>query len=130
EFPPLWGPDSYNDGAGMARSITAARFIRANMPFGVDFEHPVLTPEDAFDVAAYVNSHPRPHKEGTEADYPNRLLKPADAAYPPFADPFPADQHRIGPWPPIERWLRDRGKGAHSEDGGPPAAIPESRQHP
>jgi thiosulfate dehydrogenase len=41
EFPPLWGPKSYNDGAGMARNITAADFIRANMPFGTDSEHPV-----------------------------------------------------------------------------------------
>ncbi|MDN3565110.1 c-type cytochrome [Paeniroseomonas aquatica] len=32
QFPPLWGPDSYNDGAGMARTITAARFVHANMP--------------------------------------------------------------------------------------------------
>ena len=35
QFPPLWGPDSYNDGAGMARPITAASFVRANMPFPI-----------------------------------------------------------------------------------------------
>ena len=43
-----------------------------------------------------------------EIDYPNPLLKPADAAYPPFADPFPAEQHRVGPWPPIQEWLKDK----------------------
>ena len=109
QFPPLWGPESYNDGAGMARSITAAGFIRANMPFGTDFEHPVLAPQDAFDVAVFVNSQPRPHKAGVENDYPNPSLKPADAAYPPFADPFPAEQHRLGPWAQIQQWLKRNG---------------------
>src|SRR3984957_11036910 len=42
-FPPLWGPDSYNDGAGMARAITVAQFVRANMPFGITFEAPALS---------------------------------------------------------------------------------------
>jgi len=106
QFPPLWGPESYNDGAGMARSITAASFIRANMPFGTDFEHPVLAPQDAFDVAVFMNSQTRPHKAKVESDYPNPSLKPADAAYPPFADPFPAEQHRVGPWAPIQQWLK------------------------
>lgn len=105
QFPPLWGPESYNDGAGMARSITAASFIRANMPLGADFEHPVLAQQDAFDVAVFVNSQPRPHKAKLGADYPDRALKPADAAYPPFADPFSVEQHRLGPWSPIQQWL-------------------------
>jgi thiosulfate dehydrogenase len=33
-MPPLWGSDSFNDGAGMARLITAANFIHFNMPHG------------------------------------------------------------------------------------------------
>jgi thiosulfate dehydrogenase len=106
QFPPLWGPQSYNDGAGMARSIIAADFIRVNMPFGTDLEHPVLAPQDAFDVAVFINSQPRPHKAGVENDYPDPSLKPADATYPPFADPFPAEQHRVGPWAPIQQWLK------------------------
>lgn len=106
QFPPLWGADSYNDGAGMARTITAARFVHANMPLGTTFEAPVLSPEDAFDVMAFVNSQPRPHKEGLEADYPDRSKKPADAAYPPFVGPFPPEQHRYGPWQPIQDWIR------------------------
>ena len=48
-FPPLWGPDSFNDGAGMARVLTAARFIKARMPLG----EPTLTDDEAFDVAGY-----------------------------------------------------------------------------
>lgn len=63
-YPPLWGPDSYNTGAGMHRVIKAAGFIRANMPFGTTYEAPVLSEEEAFDVAAYINSQVRPEKEG------------------------------------------------------------------
>ena len=55
-FPPLWGPDSFNDGAGMHRVLTAARFIKARMPLG----EPTLTDDEAFDVAAFINSQPRP----------------------------------------------------------------------
>lgn len=56
-FPPLWGANSYNWGAGMARIDTAAGFIKANMPLGKPFS---LSDQDAWDVAAYINSHERP----------------------------------------------------------------------
>ena len=56
-FPPLWGRDSYNAGAGMDRVPTAAAFIKANMPLG---QGGTLTDQQAWDVAAYMNSHPRP----------------------------------------------------------------------
>jgi thiosulfate dehydrogenase len=128
EFPPLWGPESYNDGAGMARSITAASFIRANMPLGTDFEHPALAPEEAFDVAVFINGQPRPHKAGIENDYPDRWLKPADAAYPPFADPFSLDQHRVGPWLPIQQWLKQNA-GSDGAAGDTPLANPEVGEH-
>ena len=105
-FPPLWGADSYNDGAGMARNITAAWFVHANMPQGVTFADPLLSPEDAFDVAAYLNQQRRPRKAQLERDYPNRWLKPADAAFPPLLGPFSARQHALGPWPPIIDWLK------------------------
>ena len=75
QFPPLWGPDSYNDGAGMARPITAASFIHANMPFGTDFAHPVLSAQDAFDVAVFIDSQPRPHRVGNEQDFPDRCAE-------------------------------------------------------
>ena len=107
QFPPLWGPDSYNDGAGMARPITAANFIRANMPFGTDYAHPVLNAQDAFDVAVFVDSQPRPHRIGNERDFPDRSLKPADATYPPFLGPFPPLQHLTGPWQSIQQWQKD-----------------------
>ncbi len=106
QFPPLWGPDSFNDGAGMARPITAANFIRANMPFGTVFAHPVLSPQDAFDVAVFIESQNRPHRVGNEQDFPDRSLKPVDATYPPFLGPFPPLQHLTGPWPPIQQWMK------------------------
>ncbi|HCK81541.1 MAG TPA: cytochrome C [Candidatus Competibacteraceae bacterium] len=55
-MPPLWGLGSYNKGAGMANIPTAAAFIKANMPLGA----PVLTDQEALDVAAYMNSQLRP----------------------------------------------------------------------
>ena len=56
-FPPLWGPRSYNWGAGMHRVPTAAAFIKANMPLG---KRDYLSDQQAWDVAAYINSFPRP----------------------------------------------------------------------
>lgn len=55
-IPPLWGAESYNDGAGMDNVDTFAAFIYANMPY----DDPSLTEEQAYDVAAYVHEQPRP----------------------------------------------------------------------
>lgn len=56
-FPPLWGPESFNWGAGMGRINNAAAFIKANMPLGMGG---TLTDQQAWDVALYMNSHERP----------------------------------------------------------------------
>jgi thiosulfate dehydrogenase len=108
-YPPLWGPDSFNDGAGMHRLISSANFIRANMPFGVNYTAPALSEADAWDVAAFVNSQPRPSRAHRELDYPDRTKKPVDAAFPPFNDSFPVEQHRLGPFKPILAAL-DKGR--------------------
>lgn len=97
-YPPLWVPDSYNDGAGMARLLTAARFIKGNMPLGATAENPLLSDEEAYDVAAYINSHSRPEKIGKEHDYPNLAKKPQDCPYPPYDDQIPQQQHKYGPY--------------------------------
>jgi thiosulfate dehydrogenase len=60
-FPPLWGPDSYNDGAGMDRYQRIVGFVRHNMPRGVDPLHPQLTLQQGWDVSAFVIAQPRPH---------------------------------------------------------------------
>jgi len=75
--PPLWGPRSFNIGAGMARARTAAAFIRANMPFD---RAVILTDQQAIDVAAFVDGHHRPDFAGKENDWPNGDAPP-DAAY-------------------------------------------------
>ena len=103
-FPPLWGDNSFNDGAGMHRLLTAAKFVKAKMPLG----KADLDDDSAFDVAAYFNSKPRPRVEGLEKDYPDRAKKPIDTAYGPYADAFPAEQHQFGPYPPIEAFYKSR----------------------
>ncbi len=101
-FPPLWGPDSFNTGAGMHRVLTSARFIKARMPLG----KPDLTNDEAFDAAGYINSQPRPEMAHLDLDYPDRKTKPIDNGYGPFADPFPLEQHRFGPFAPIESFYK------------------------
>jgi thiosulfate dehydrogenase len=97
-YPPLWGNDSFNDGAGMGRMLTAAKFIKGNMPLGATSESPILTDEEAYDVAAYINSFERPSKLAKEKDYPDLSKKPKDSPYPPFADNKPQEQHKYGPF--------------------------------
>ena len=76
-FPALWGPKSFNIGAGMARLKTAAAFIKINMPLGQDN---TLTSQQAFDIAAYVLRQPRPDFIGKARDWP-KGGKPEDAPY-------------------------------------------------
>lgn len=99
--PPLWGADSFNDGAGMARLITVANFVHFNMPHGTDYLDPQLSTEEAWDVGAFVISQPRPKKAGLEEDFPDLLMKPIDASYGPYADKFTQTQHTYGPFAPI-----------------------------
>jgi thiosulfate dehydrogenase len=75
--PPLWGPRSYNVGAGMARINTAASFIHALMPIDRAQQ---LTPQQAFDVATYINTRPRPNFPAKARDWPHGG-KPPDADY-------------------------------------------------
>ncbi|MGE0287912.1 MAG: c-type cytochrome [Bradyrhizobium sp.] len=105
-LPPLWGPGAYNDGAGMARLINFANFVHFNMPHGADYLNPQLTPAQAWDVAAYVLSQPRPHRAGLEKDFPDLLNKPVDAPYGPYADKFSEKQHKYGPFGPIRAAIR------------------------
>ncbi len=105
-FPPLWGPDSFNTGAGMNRMLMATRFIRHNMPLGASHDASQLTDDEAYDVAAHMLSQPRPVKANLEADFPARWNKPIDAAFPPYVLGFTPDQHRFGPFPPMAEKAR------------------------
>jgi thiosulfate dehydrogenase len=74
-FPPLWGPQSFNVGAGMARVSVAAAFVQAKMPLG---NAGALTDQEAYDIAAYFTAQPRPNYPGTRNDWP-KGGRPADA---------------------------------------------------
>lgn len=100
-LPPLWGKDSFNNGAGMSRLLTAASFIKGNMPLGTTAAKPTLTDEQAYDVAAYILSQPRPMMKNLERDFPLRYNKPVDAAYPPFVGGGTPDEHKFGPFQPL-----------------------------
>jgi thiosulfate dehydrogenase len=99
-YPPLWGKNSYNDAAGLYRISNFAKFIKYNMPLGANYEHKILSDEDAWDVAAFVNSQPRPHKD-TPNDWKKIHEKPIDHPFGPYADPFDENQHKYGPFQPI-----------------------------
>lgn len=107
-YPPLWGDDSYNNGAGMTRVITAAQFIKTNMPFGATYENPILSDEECYDVAGYINQQERPVKNNLEADFPDLTKKPVSAPYPPYADKFSVEQHQVGPFQPIMEFYKQR----------------------
>lgn len=101
QYPPLWGPRSYNDGAGLYRVTNLAKYVKAAMPFGASFDHPQLTNKQAWDVAAFINSQPRPHR-ATPRDWPDIRKKPVDHPFGPYADAFSEKQHKFGPYQPIE----------------------------
>jgi thiosulfate dehydrogenase len=101
QYPPLWGPNSYNDGAGMYYISNLAGFVKNNMPFGTTYTDPQLTDEQAWDVAAFVNSQPRPHRDQRN-DWKNKAKKPVDFPFGPYADPFTEQQHKYGPFAPTK----------------------------
>jgi thiosulfate dehydrogenase len=120
QFPPLWGPDSYNNGAGMSRILTAAAYALHNMPIGTTFDAPVLTDDEAYDVAGYIVSQKRPEKTNLGNDFPIRIQKPIDTPYGPYADNFSGEQHKFGPFGPIRaniQQLAAESQTAHA--GGP-----------
>ncbi|HET7228431.1 MAG TPA: c-type cytochrome [Longimicrobium sp.] len=76
---PLWGPRSWNDGAGMARVYTAAGFIRHAMPLTAPGS---LSDREAQEVAAYINTQPRPSFPHKSEDYPASAIPPDAVYYP------------------------------------------------
>ncbi len=104
-YPPLWGPNSYNIGAGLYRISNFAGFVKYNMPLGVKYDTPQLSDEEAWDVAAFVNSMPRPSKDLSK-DWPRTAGKPFDHPFGPYADPFPESQHKFGPWGEVKKFYK------------------------
>jgi thiosulfate dehydrogenase len=103
QYPPLWGEHSYNQGAGLYRLSRLAGYVKSNMPFGSSYAFPLISDEDAWDVAAFVNSQERPAKD-LSSDWPDISKKPTDHPFGPFADGFSEQQHKYGPFQAIEDW--------------------------
>jgi thiosulfate dehydrogenase len=111
EYPPLWGASGYQPGSSLHRVIKQARWLKANMPHDLaKWYEPVLTDEECFDVAAFVNDdriHQRPNPKAF--DYPNIADKNIDYGKGPFIDTFTEMQHKFGPWPPIIDYWKAKG---------------------
>ena len=104
-YPPLWGEHSYNDGAGLYRISSFAGFAKNNMPFGTDYHDPKLTDKEAWDIAAFVNSQPRPHKDQS-GDWKNITKKPIDFPFGPYIDTFTEQQHKYGSFVSINNFKK------------------------
>jgi len=101
KYPPLWGPESFNDAAGLYRLSRLAGYIHANMPFDTyQLGKPELTEVESWHVAAFICSMPRPSKD-TSKDWPDISRKPVDHPFGPYADGFDEQQHKYGPFKPI-----------------------------
>jgi thiosulfate dehydrogenase len=116
-YPPLWGLKSYQEGSSMHRVIKAASFIKYNMPDKIaTLEKPVLTDQEALDVASYINDgriHPRPKPRPGQIDYANVKTKPIDYFKAPYLDDFSEEQHTFGSWDEIEKFYVDKGLKAN-----------------
>lgn len=108
-YPPLWGDGSFNTAAGMYRISTLAGFIKNNMPFGVSYGKSQLSDEECWDVAAFINSRPRPYKN-FPSDWPDISKKAIDHPFGPYADSFSEHQHKFGPYGPILNYRKKQFK--------------------
>ncbi len=109
-YPPLWGPASYQPGSSMHRVVKQAEWLKNNMPYDKTEQGPFLSDADALDIAAFVNNdalHARPNPKSF--DYPHINEKAIDYDLGPFADTFPASQHKYGPFKPIISYWQAKG---------------------
>ena len=74
---PLWGPNSWNDGAGAARIYTLAGIIRYMMPY---MDPGSTTDEEAQHLSAFINSKERPSYPFKDQDYLTEP-QPIDSVY-------------------------------------------------
>lgn len=100
QYPPLWGEHSFNIGAGLFRLSRIAGYVKLNMPFEITDDNPLLTDEQAWDVAAFVTSQSRPSRDLSK-DWPRITAKPVDHPFGPYADTFSEEQHKFGPFAPV-----------------------------
>ena len=101
KYPPLWGKNSYNDAAGLYRLSRFAGYIKMNMPYGLASAAP-LSDEEAWHLAAFVNSMERPTKDKSQ-DWPDISMKPIDHPFGPYSDGFSEEQHKFGPFKSMQK---------------------------
>ncbi|MBK9247568.1 MAG: c-type cytochrome [Ignavibacteria bacterium] len=112
-YPPVWGEHAYSIGSSMHRVGKLAAFIRNNMPNDMDITKIHVTEEQAYDIAAYLNNeqvNPRPDFHEDDILYPNHADKSVDYPIGPYADTFSQDQHKYGPFKPIDDYWKARRK--------------------
>jgi thiosulfate dehydrogenase len=97
-----------------------------DMPFGTVYNAPVLSDDDAYDVAGYVVGQQRPAKAGLDKDFPVLLQKPIDTPYGPYADGFSQQQHQFGPFAPIRAKVRELAAQSQTANAG----EPDNGSHP
>jgi thiosulfate dehydrogenase len=100
-FPPVWGASAYNEAAGLFRLSNMAKFVKYNMPLGATHDNPQLSDDEAWDVAAYINTQAHP-KKTTPKDWPDVSKKPVDHPFGPYKDAFSEKEHKLGPFKPIK----------------------------
>ena len=102
-IPPIAGENSYDDGGHMYMIPLLTRFLYVNMPYGATAQAPQLSVDEAYDIAAYVDTElPRKHSANRKPLYPFADLRPAGFAIP---ENYPGDdaayaRARLGPFPP------------------------------
>jgi len=97
-YPPLWGAHSYNGVATLYRLSKLAGFIQNNMPYPINYKSVVLTTEQAWDIAAYINTRDRLFKDHSNDYAVDISKKPFDFPFAPYADNFSQEQHKFGPY--------------------------------
>jgi thiosulfate dehydrogenase len=113
-YPPLWGPNSFQNGSSPSRVLKLAKFIKTNMPDKkATWKKPYLTDEQAIDVAAFIDDgelHPRPQKRDKSVpDYADIKFKSLDYEKGPYPDTFSEHQHKYGPYKPIVEYHKTHG---------------------
>ncbi|BEK36333.1 c-type cytochrome [Campylobacter coli] len=97
----------YPDGGHMAMIPFLARFLKSAMPFGASADNPILSDEDALDIAAYINTGfvrmpitTTENRAGLDTAYSNSpSLKPEYFASPQQnLDPKEYIKVKYGPW--------------------------------
>jgi thiosulfate dehydrogenase len=102
-IPALWGPQSYNWGAGMHAIDNAAAFVYANMPHGAAG---TLSKQQAWDVATWIDSQPRPQDPRfTESVAKTRELYHKKHAYEFYGETV--DGRTLGAPGTLESWSRE-----------------------